>query len=142
MCTFKSTVAFFLLFFTLDLAFLFLASGYMIIVDKAPKKSLIHAGGWFGLAAAFLAWYNALAGIADTSNRYVVPGPWFMLSHRTRQLASGPTPTFFGSPHHIEERRTFADCPLLQFLHHPCRTLPVVGEGQATAGRRKDRMKK
>ena len=76
MCTLKSTVAFFLLFFTLDLAFLFLACGYLVIVDKAPKASLIHAGGAFGLAAAFLAWYNALAGLADTSNRYVVDIPW------------------------------------------------------------------
>ncbi len=31
---------------------------------------LTIAGGVFGLLAAFLAWYNALAGIADTSNRY------------------------------------------------------------------------
>jgi uncharacterized protein len=75
LCTLKSTLAFFMLFFTLDLAFLFLACGYLTIVDKAPKASLIHAGGGFGLAAAILAWYNALAGIADTSNRYVVDFP-------------------------------------------------------------------
>jgi succinate-acetate transporter protein len=103
-CTLKSTVAFFLLFFTLDLAFLMLGIGYLHLVDGAPDPKLIHAGGGFGLAAAFFAWYNALAGIADTSNRYVVPDPWFMLLLRTRQLAFGPTSTFFGSPHHLEER--------------------------------------
>jgi succinate-acetate transporter protein len=74
-CTLKSTVAFFLLFFTLDLAFLMLGIGYLNLVDGAPDPTLIHAGGGFGLLAAFLAWYNALAGIADTSNRYVAPDP-------------------------------------------------------------------
>jgi GPR1/FUN34/yaaH family len=78
-CTLKSTVAFFMLFFTLDLAFLMLAIGYLHLVDGAPDPTLIKAGGGFGILAAFLAWYNALAGIADTSNRYVGPDPWFHL---------------------------------------------------------------
>jgi uncharacterized protein len=73
-CTLKSTVAFFSLFFTLDLAFLFLAISYIRMDAKGnPNHGLTIAGGVFGILAAFLAWYNALAGIADTSNRYVVP---------------------------------------------------------------------
>ena len=35
-----------------------------------PNPPIIKAGGFFALLAAFLAWYNALAGIADDSNRY------------------------------------------------------------------------
>jgi GPR1/FUN34/yaaH family len=67
----KSTVAFFSLFFTLDLAFLCLGIAYLQ-PDAAgsPNKGLTVAGGVFGILTAFLAWYNALAGIADTSNRY------------------------------------------------------------------------
>jgi hypothetical protein len=82
-CTLKSTVAFFMLFFTLDLAFLMLGIGYLHLVDGAPDPTLIKAGGGFGILAAFLAWYNALAGIADTSNRYVALDPPFILLHRT-----------------------------------------------------------
>lgn len=70
-CTLRSTVAFFSLFFTLDLAFLMLGIGYLHNDGAAPQEQCIIAGGAFGLMAAFLAWYNALAGIADSSNRYV-----------------------------------------------------------------------
>ena len=65
LCTLRSTVAFFFLFFFLDMAFLLLAIGYLQATDGAPKKSVIKGGGYFGLFAAFMAWYNALAGIAD-----------------------------------------------------------------------------
>jgi succinate-acetate transporter protein len=71
MCTLRSTVAFFLLFFFLDMAFLFLGLGWLFNTDGVARKSLIQAGGYWGLFAAFMAWYNALAGIAD--DRYV-PG--------------------------------------------------------------------
>ena len=64
-CTLRSTVAFFLLFFFLDLAFMLLAIGYLQAKDGVPKTSAIKGGGYFGLFAAFMAWYNALAGIAD-----------------------------------------------------------------------------
>ncbi|KAL9111447.1 MAG: hypothetical protein Q9227_004124 [Pyrenula ochraceoflavens] len=64
-----STLAFFLLFFTLDMAFLLLGIGYLLNTDGEAKTPIIKAGGFFGLLAAFLAWYNALAGIADDSNR-------------------------------------------------------------------------
>ena len=73
LCTLRSTVMFFMLFFTLDLAFLMLACGHYAkdngVADVA--KRLTQAGGGFGMLAAFLAWYNAFAGIADS--RYVVP---------------------------------------------------------------------
>ncbi|KAK5101606.1 Meiotically up-regulated protein 86 protein [Exophiala xenobiotica] len=72
-CTLKSTVAFFLLFFTLDMAFLFLAIAYgNEDATGHPMPSLVKTGGAFGLMAAFIAWYNALAGIADTSNSFFI----------------------------------------------------------------------
>ncbi|CAG7924642.1 unnamed protein product [Penicillium olsonii] len=71
-CTLKSTVAFFLLFFFLDLTFLLLGICYLQQVDGAPNSKVQKAGGLFGLLAAFAAWYNALAGIADTSNSFFI----------------------------------------------------------------------
>ena len=71
-CTLRSTLAFFLLFFTLDMAFLMLGIGYLQNDSGEPQAQLIKAGGGFGILAAFLAWYNALAGMADSSNRLVV----------------------------------------------------------------------
>jgi succinate-acetate transporter protein len=65
LCTLRSTVAFFLLFFFLDMAFLLLGIGYLDATDGVPAVNTIKAGGYFGLFAAFMAWYNALAGIAD-----------------------------------------------------------------------------
>lgn len=73
LCTLRSTIAFFFLFFTLDLAFLLLGIGYLQNDGAAPQHGCIVAGGAFGLMAAFAAWYNALAGIADSSNRFVLP---------------------------------------------------------------------
>jgi succinate-acetate transporter protein len=68
LCTLRSTVMFFLLFFTLDLAFLMLACGEYATNNGAAKSAvmLTKAGGGFGMLAAFLAWYNAFAGIADS----------------------------------------------------------------------------
>jgi len=86
-CTLKSTVAFFLLFFTLDLAFLFLGIAYLN-PNKAglPNPSCTKAGGYFGLFAAFLAWYNALAGIADTSNSFfIIPVAHFPWSAKGKE---------------------------------------------------------
>lgn len=73
LCALRSTVAFFTLFFTLDMAFLLLGIGYLHRgADGGPRVPVIKAGGFFGLLAAFSAWYNALAGIADDSNRCVI----------------------------------------------------------------------
>ncbi|KAJ6187192.1 hypothetical protein N7519_002100 [Penicillium mononematosum] len=72
-CTLKSTVAFFLLFFTLDLTFLLLGIAYLQRgPDGHPNANIQKAGGLFGFLAAFAAWYNALAGIADTSNSFFI----------------------------------------------------------------------
>ncbi|TID22996.1 glyoxylate pathway regulator [Venturia nashicola] len=91
MCTLKSTVAFFSLFFTLDLAFLCLGIGYLdhsvsSTGVAATNSAAIKAGGAFGILAAFLAWYNAFAGIADSSNSFfVVPVAHFPWSDKGRE---------------------------------------------------------
>ncbi len=80
LCTLKTTVAFFSLFFTLTLAFLMLGIAYLETANGAPHKGLVRAGGVFGLFAAFLAWYVALAGIVDSSNTFftvpLIHMPW------------------------------------------------------------------
>jgi len=88
LCTLRSTVMFFSLFFTLDLAFLFLMCGNFAAdngnADQA--KNLQKAGGVFGMLAAFLAWYNAFAGIADNSNSFfLVPVFHFPWSEKGRE---------------------------------------------------------
>lgn len=87
LCTLRSTVAFFTLFFTLDIAFLLLGVGYLNpTATGAPNENCIKAGGYFGLFAAFLAWYNALAGIADSSNSFfVIPVAHFPWSDKGRE---------------------------------------------------------
>jgi len=87
LCTLRSTVAFFLLFFTLDLAFLFLSlARFYADSTGAIDLPLNKAGGYFGLFAAFLAWYNALAGIADDSNSFfVIPVAHFPWSVKGRE---------------------------------------------------------
>lgn len=67
------------MFFTLDLAFLMLGIGYLQNGSGAPQAGCIKAGGVFGILAAFFAWYNALAGIADNSNRLVTPLPLYSI---------------------------------------------------------------
>jgi succinate-acetate transporter protein len=85
-CTLRSTVAFFSLFFTLDIAFMMLGIGYLQHDGTGPQEQCIIAGGVFGLLAAFLAWYNALAGIADSSNSFfVIPVAHFPWSDKGRE---------------------------------------------------------
>ncbi|KAF2704900.1 GPR/FUN34 family protein-like protein [Pleomassaria siparia CBS 279.74] len=91
-CTLRSTVAFFLLFFTLDITFLLLGIGYLNADAAGPNTPCIKAGGYFGLFAAFLAWYNALAGLADNSNSFfVIPVAHFPWSDKGRELRSTKT---------------------------------------------------
>lgn len=68
LCTLRSTIMFFSLFFTLDLAFLFLFCSEFAKNNGAATTALglQKAGGVFGMLAAFLAWYNAFAGMADS----------------------------------------------------------------------------
>ena len=56
-CTLRSTVAFFTLFFTLDMAFMLLGIAYLTPVNALPQPGCLKAGGVFALLAAFLAWY-------------------------------------------------------------------------------------
>lgn len=62
-CTLRSTWAFFLLFFFLDITFALLAAGAFTGSVNCNK-----AGGWFGMLTALVAWYNAFAGIANDKN--------------------------------------------------------------------------
>lgn len=69
LCTLRSTLAFFLLFLTLDLVFLMLCVGNLEHNGAGPQEDCIIAAGYLGLMVAALAWYNALAGMAVATNR-------------------------------------------------------------------------
>lgn len=71
--TLKSTVLFFSLFFCLSITFLMLAIGHF-----ANSVGCIRAGGVLGIVTAFLAWYNAFAGIANKENSYILPHVIYM----------------------------------------------------------------
>ncbi|KAM0669827.1 hypothetical protein MY8738_000116 [Beauveria namnaoensis] len=94
LCTLRSTVALFLLFLTLDLAFLFLACEQMAanLGNATAAVALQKTGGLFGFLAAFLAWYNALAGIQDSSNSFfqvpVIHFPWSEHAYELRKKKS------------------------------------------------------
>lgn len=74
LATMKSTLAFFLLFFSLTITFILLAIGAMTGVVGVTR-----AGGVTGVITAFIAWYNAWAGTATSQNSYftshVIPLP-------------------------------------------------------------------
>ena len=110
-----------------------LGIGYLHLKDGAPDAQLIKAGGGFGLAAAILAWYNALAGIADTSNRYVAPHPWFFLSHPSRQAAPGrPNPTCVQISRNPANGRMFANYAFCySFFIIPVAHFPWSAKGRA-----------
>lgn len=78
------------MFFMLDVALLMLGCAYLYPQDGAPQKGLMHAGGGFGIVTAFLAWYNAFAGIADTSNSFfIVPVVHFPWSEKGKKMRLG-----------------------------------------------------
>lgn len=65
------------------LAFICLGTAYLEArntPDNLPHVGLTRAGGVFGMIAAFIAWYNMLAGILEPSNSFfaipVVHFPW------------------------------------------------------------------
>lgn len=76
-----------MLFFVVDIALLLLAVGYIYRdPDGAPRENLMKSGGFFALLGAFLAWYNAFAGIADDSNSFIiVPVVHFPWSEKGRE---------------------------------------------------------
>ena len=92
------------------MTFLLLGIGYLHRNAKGlPNPPIIKAGGFFGLLAAFTAWYNALAGILDDSNRSV--------RLKTMHLLRVYSPSAQWSANLFL---------FLQLLRHPRRALPVV----------------
>ncbi|KAI3624606.1 hypothetical protein CBS14141_003034 [Malassezia furfur] len=86
LCTLKSTVAFCLLFFLLDWTFLLLGIAYIRNDGTAPHTGCLRAGGSFGIVTAFVAWYNAYAGLADESNSFLlIPVIYFPWTERGRK---------------------------------------------------------
>lgn len=86
--TLKSTVAFSSLFLTVWLTFILLGAAYLDASHNGgmPNVGLTRAGGATGIIAAFIAWYNMLAGMADTSNSFfVIPVVHFPWSEKGRQ---------------------------------------------------------
>lgn len=79
LCTLKSTVMFFSLFFFLTITFVLLAIGYFRH-EESDSVKLNKAGGYFGIITAAIAWYNALAGIVEKHNSFfavpTMPLPW------------------------------------------------------------------
>lgn len=73
LCTLKSTVAFSLLFFMLFMTFVLLASGEM-----TGKVGVTRAGGVFGVLTAFIAFYNAFAGVSTKLNSYITVRPIYL----------------------------------------------------------------
>lgn len=67
LCTLKSTVMFFALFFLLFITFLLLSIG-----EFSANVSVTRAGGVIGVIVAFIAWYNAYAGVATRQNSYLL----------------------------------------------------------------------
>lgn len=66
-CTMKSTLMLFALYFLLETTFLLLAIGSI-----RDKFGVNRAVGILGIIVAFIAWYNAFAGLANKRNSYVV----------------------------------------------------------------------
>ena len=71
LCTMKSTVAFFSLFFLLTITFLLLSIG-----SFTQKTGVTRAGGVLGVVVAFIAWYDAFAGVATRENSYITVRPF------------------------------------------------------------------
>ena len=67
LCTLKSTVMFFALFFLLFITFLLLTIG-----EFTGRVPVTRAGGVIGVVVAFIAWYNAYAGVATRQNSYLL----------------------------------------------------------------------
>lgn len=90
LCTVKSTVGLFLLFLFLDLSYLMLGVAYLRNDGSGPEVACQRAGGAFGIAAAFVAWYNAYAGMADETNSFVIiPAVYFPWTERGRKQWGG-----------------------------------------------------
>lgn len=75
LCTVRATIPFFLLFFFLDLALMFLAIGYF-----TDNYAFINAGGGFCIACGVMGFWNAWAGMATADNTFtwLLPGTFMM----------------------------------------------------------------
>ncbi|CCH59921.1 hypothetical protein TBLA_0C01060 [Henningerozyma blattae CBS 6284] len=70
-CTMKSTIMFFALFFFLFITFLLLTIG-----EFTGRSGVKTTAGVFGVITAFIAWYNAYAGVSNRQNSYIVAHPF------------------------------------------------------------------
>ncbi|KAK3678592.1 Accumulation of DYads [Recurvomyces mirabilis] len=88
LCTLRSTIFFSSLFCTVWLSFLCLGISYLDAQNNAeglPNLAWQKAGGGLGIIAAFLAWYNMLAGLLDPGNSFfLVPVFHFPWSEKGR----------------------------------------------------------
>lgn len=75
LCTLKSTLAFFSLFFMLMITFILLAAA-----QYTGKSGILTAAGVTGVITSFIGWYNAFIGAATPQSSYfvpkVIPLPW------------------------------------------------------------------
>ncbi|KAI5803870.1 putative meiotically up-regulated gene 86 protein [Geopyxis carbonaria] len=86
LCTFKSTLAFCSLFVFLDLTFLMLSLCHLQHDNGVANVAFGKAGGILGLITAFIAWWNALAGLLETSNSFfTVPVYHFPWSEKVKE---------------------------------------------------------
>ena len=94
LCTLRSTVFFSSLFATVWVSFLCLGISYLDAQnhpDGLPNLAWQKAGGGLGIIAAFLAWYNMLAGLLDPGNSFflvpVIHFPWSEKGREDRKKA-------------------------------------------------------
>ncbi|ODV63072.1 acetate uptake transporter family protein [Ascoidea rubescens DSM 1968] len=73
LCTLKSTLAFSGMFALLTVTFILLTIG-----DFTRNTNFTRAGGILGVIVAFMAWYNAFAGIATPQNSYITIKPIYL----------------------------------------------------------------
>ncbi|KAI7227112.1 hypothetical protein KC330_g8542 [Hortaea werneckii] len=88
LCTLRSTLFFTTLFGSVWIAFIFLGCAYLDAANHngEPDPTLTRLGGGFGIAAAFIAWYNMIAGVADPSNSFfIIPVIHFPWSEKGRE---------------------------------------------------------
>jgi len=71
LCTLKTNLATFLIFFLLDITFLILSiAQFHQTPEGEPSPDLVRLGGAFALATAFSCWYSGMVGLMDESNSF------------------------------------------------------------------------
>ncbi|KAJ5572765.1 hypothetical protein N7450_009749 [Penicillium hetheringtonii] len=104
LCTLKSSLAMFLLFFFLDMNYLLLGIANIQCGSSGEIMATVQkAGGVFGILAAFAAWYNAFAGIFDKSNGFFTvplghfPGPrlFMLINPNSRKWPLNPGKEYY-----------------------------------------------